>query len=880
MVVDVVIWWLVAALLGLAGLPLTSWLFQSLPDGGYPFARTLGLLLTGYVAWMLAMFGLGDFGPPLLIIGILVTLSLGLWAGGGPQHILAAARAAWPRRRLMIVAYEALFLAAFLFVVWMRGHDPVPWGTERPMDFAFFNAIQNSPTFPPNDPWLAGYSINYYYFGYLLMAAVSQLSGVMPNVAYNLALALLFALTAVGVAGMIANLMLLTAHTERRVRNAEPRTQNRDPDEQLASTPHASDALIARSAGHPVTRSRSALLLFPLLGVILVLVAGNQSGAIQVVVGDERAVVLDGPQLVSALVQAAQGNQQITLPYPNTNQEFGAMDTWERRDRWNDFNWWWPSRSLWDKYPDPSGGPPREPHTITEFPFFSFRLGDMHPHVMALPFGLLALALALSTLTRPNPPDFSANRSGLLELFLVGLIIGGLYVINSWDLPTYLLLYAAVLVFLHLRQAGAGTLAWGALLRNLALVLVAAIVVFVPFQLTFRSLVGSAAPLVDLPILSRITSVIGVYLGERSGLHELLVIFGLFVLPIVGFVYALAAGSRSTVLGSQFSVPGSQFSVPGSQFSVFGSQYRVLFLLPPLLLLIGLLIGFPLLALAGLGLLAVFAANDLRERPAASFALLVVALGCAVIVGTEMIYIRDVFEGWSSRFNTIFKFYYQIWLLWGMLAPFALWWALTHVRGGARIAVWIVTGLSMLFLAGALIYPGIVLRDLSRGEWIGLDGRTPREQSAAGRNAIEWLRMNAAPGSVILEAADLLNPDEVALGGIMPRCGGSYNGAGYGGVSAATGLPTLIGWSGHQDQWRGGDPEARAELQPRCEAVDTIYRTTDQGRAQALLDQYAVRYVYVGSLERNLYGPESLAKFDNLGERAFYQDEVTIYRLP
>src|SRR5262249_25249928 len=68
---------------------------------------------------------------------------------------------------------------------------------------ALFNAIRNSTTFPPHDPWLAGYSINYYYFGYLLMAAMSLVSRIEPGVAFNLSLALIFALTALGVAGVI-----------------------------------------------------------------------------------------------------------------------------------------------------------------------------------------------------------------------------------------------------------------------------------------------------------------------------------------------------------------------------------------------------------------------------------------------------------------------------------------------------------------------------------------------------------------------------------------------------------------------------------------------------------------------------------------------------
>src|SRR5258705_1127610 len=105
-----------------------------------------------------------------------------------------------PAGWLRIISYEILFVLALVFVALLRSYNPDPWNTERPMDYALFNAIRGSTAFPPHDPWLAGYGINYYYFGYLLMAAVSLVSGIEQDVAYNLSLALIFALTALGVA--------------------------------------------------------------------------------------------------------------------------------------------------------------------------------------------------------------------------------------------------------------------------------------------------------------------------------------------------------------------------------------------------------------------------------------------------------------------------------------------------------------------------------------------------------------------------------------------------------------------------------------------------------------------------------------------------------
>ncbi|MCG8347102.1 MAG: DUF2298 domain-containing protein [Chloroflexales bacterium] len=867
MAVSILQWWLVIQLLGLIALPLTMFLFRFLPDRGYAFSKTLGLLLTGYGAWLLAMLGLGSFGVPLLLIVTLIVAcgSLILWRAAAQKAQTAdqqpgnrfvaifkaqAAPLSWSR----VLAYEIVFLVALLAMATQRATfvdffapNPHPWYTERPMDFAFFNAIQHSTAFPPSDPWLAGFSINYYYFGYMLMAIITMLSGVSPGVGYNLSLALIFALTALGVAGIIVNLIELTM---QRLAAQRSRGQERPRD--------------SRSFLVPIRTP-----IFALLGIVLVLLAGNQVGALQVIVGSERVVALDERQLVSAVTQAVGGAQTITLPYQarTSENDFGSFYSWERSDKVADFNWWWPSRALWDTYEvsTPDGGTATERrYTITEFPFFSFWLGDMHPHVMALPFGLLAMALALTTLARPTATTFALSGRGWLELFLTGVVLGSLYTINSWDLPTYALLYFGALALLYLRLADGrlGAVQWRALGQQAGLVVLALFILFTPFYLTFHSLVGFAQPLIDLPIIGGLTRTIAPYAASKSGLHAFLVIFALFIVPLIAFVYLVAAndGRRSANDTAPLGLVArfSPFNLQLSSFIV------ILSWLPPALLLVGLLIGFPLLALLGLGLLALSQALRCVDKVAESFVLLVVVLGCAICFGVELIYIRDVF---GNRMNTIFKFYYQVWLIWGVLAAYALWWILSQVRGVRRIAVYMTTALFVLLLAGSLVYPVINLRNaLHNGQIIGLEGRTPREETPAGREAIAWLRDNAAPGSVILE---MVGPD-----------GGSYNGVGYGGVSASSGVPTIVGWSGHQRQWRGGDEAALNELKPRQNDVELIYSTTDVAQAQELLAKYKVTHIYVGSLERQHYAPESLAKFDQIVQPVFQRDEVTIYQLP
>jgi uncharacterized membrane protein len=135
-----------------------------------------------------------------------------------------------------------------------------------------------------------------------------------------------------------------------------------------------------------------------------------------------------------------------------------------------------------------------------------------------------------------------------------------------------------------------------------------------------------------------------------------------------------------------------------------------------------------------------------------------------------------------------------------------------------------------------------------------------------GEAAIAWIRANVPGEAVVLEAAGA--PDTPWY---------SYND--MSGVSASTGRPTVIGWTGHENQWRAGDPAANQQIQPRREDVVTIYSTADTAQARDLLNKYAVRYIYVGVLERSLYPAEGIAKLGELGNVVFQEGDVTIYEV-
>ncbi len=193
------VWLLMLELLGLVGWLLLHRLMLALPDAGYGVAKTLSLLLVAFPAWLFASLGLVKFGPLSLwvVLGILALASAATTAGRFGK-LLALARERWKP----IALAEAAFLVGFALFLYIRALNPDLWhpiyGGEKPMDFAYFNAVLRSGWFPPYDPWFAGGYINYYYFGFVLAAVPTLLTGIVPWVAYNLIIASFFGLLATG----------------------------------------------------------------------------------------------------------------------------------------------------------------------------------------------------------------------------------------------------------------------------------------------------------------------------------------------------------------------------------------------------------------------------------------------------------------------------------------------------------------------------------------------------------------------------------------------------------------------------------------------------------------------------------------------------------
>jgi YYY domain-containing protein len=849
-------WWLVLLLLGAIGLPFSRRLLGILPDGGLAFARPLGLLAAGLLYWLGAMAGILPNNLLGAVLVVLILAGAGFWLLRQEGLDL---RAWWGQHGRLLLGYELLFGATFLLWALFRAYNPniETSGGEKYMEMAFLSAILDSPGFPPRDPWFAGGSISYYYFGYVIAALITRLSMLSRFVAFNLIVPTTLAMTLVAATGLGWNLAALSGAVRGRAR-------------WIAGL---FTALIAALMGSLEGFLELAYIRAWLPARFFDWIAIKNLGVATTVCGE-----------------AGSG--------------YGAGGWVPGR-----FIWWWRgSRVITDI--DPISGGCRE--VIHEFPFFSFMLSDAHPHLMTLPYALLVLALALAVLAGGFDPERERSLWSPRYLALPA-IVGALGFLNTWDLPTYgfvvvaawalraQLRPAASIGFEDLRGnglllllglAGLSGLAWRATgawfelrqglppeaqsapQRGLLVAILLALAIAAIWQLWTRAREGQsgAAGLLDAARFATwlgglsIALYLPFYLGfssqasgigisdVRTRLPQWLVHFGSLFWLACSLVLLAAARIRKRL---------TRISLPSMIILGLAGGLGLYALLAQAwtALVLALVAGLAA-SLALEGWLAAVGDPE-RELPVAeTFALLCVALGLLLPLATEFVFLRDLF---GSRMNSIFKFYYQAWLLLAVGGGYALW-ALWRRLPRPAARLWTIPT-ALLVLAG-LVFTVNATWSRSNGfqapEGLSLDGlRWWRGGNAGDLEAAAWLAENSPRDSVILEAS--------TPGGY------AHNGR----ISLASGRPTVLGWLGHEHQWRGN--AARAELDARQADVESAYGRANAAELETILRRYSVGYVVVGNLERGMgyYSPASEDAMRQVLTPAFTSSDgqTTIYSL-
>jgi len=905
--------WALVEVLGLLCLPLTITVFHNLPDRGWAFGKAISIALLAFCVWLPLMYVQVLPFSQLFIAGVLFILfAFSMIGFVRVRHALLALIRA---HIFYILVCEAIFLGMVFLLGWIRSYGPNIQNYEMFMDEGFLAAIMRSPHFPPNDMWLSGYSINYYYYAHFTIAMLAKLLGQSPSIAFNTGICIFFGLTAVNLFGVTSNIVSWARYQRRRTVTSSSTSERR-----LWPT------FLRRRQSADITQLHNVDSDQPDT------VLPSLSGAIPF-------------GLLTILMGEVLGNLASTQQWWQAHDDLPPL-------------YWFNTTRIIDK-------------TINEFPAFSFLLSCFHAHVLALAFTIVAIALAFNLFLEYGGDGkgkglriFGSGWRLPFNLGVSALILGGLFTMNGWDFPTYL---ALTIICIGLQQWMAYQSRFRIDLVLDVFTVVAALTalsffMYAPFYLSFVS------PSQGIGIVSA---------ADRSAIRDEVLIYGLFVFIYVSLllvnlvrprlvartlsgkqalavgsseseqmnlaqvdqgdtqvslgsgILTTASGSHVTALNRQLeegTVSRNMVGMPligtlssadqpweeetpsldvvmvpltstGNQPPDTRPPTQRRFARPDWLDLrvisVVVILGVALLAfattkngltfavaftIAALG--AALALYHLHDRPRA-FTMLLGALAFGLVALTEIIFLKDVFAGNYPRMNTVFKFYFQAWALLSITCGAALYFIYEGFRSAVRVSGWqswlrrggqvLWSAILLLLLLAGMVYPIV-------GSYQRTNHYMQRTNSLDGLNylqsydpsdyaAIRWLNSHVQGSPVIVEA---FNP-----------LGGDYSD--YGRISAFTGLPTLMGWVGHEYQWRVNwlnNAYNAADFYRRGADINAIYTNTNPNTVLSLMNQCNAHYLYVGPLEKTTYPRANLNRFSTFMQTIYSANGVTIYRVP
>jgi YYY domain-containing protein len=524
------------------------------------------------------------------------------------------------------------------------------------------------------------------------------------------------------------------------------------------------------------------------------------------------------------------------------------------------FDYWRSSRVIPCLGVAPNPNVPCYDTTINEFPYWSFLYADLHAHLIDLPIVVLLVGCCASLL---NSARAFAGRWLLVAptLAVSALALGASWCVNTWDTPTFGLLIAVALT-LYWLGAGKGfrlrnllSLArWERLrgyLAALALTFGGAYLLYWPFHLNFQTFVSGTGP-VTTP----------------TAPYQFFTIFGLWLFLLATFFYVELKDRLQPYLEAFGFEEPLRSLFPWALFAI----YLALLLLATLVSL-----KVVLVLLIGLGLVL---ALDLRQSAAKLLSYAMLLLGLGIALGVEIIYVRDFLDNspWE-RMNTVFKFYYQVWILLALGATLAFVWLVRRLwaplpdelsddenssaSGFARSRVvpligplnwlarraWTMTLVLLVFGSTVFLVEGTQVRLQDPAIWaaaqppaggvqpqgLSLDGMAyMRGWYPSDYDAINWMNQHVGGMPVVVEAT-----------------GGVYEW--YGRVAIYTGLPDVVE-PGHEGEQRyGGQQPFGDQIAPRVRDVEQFWSTSDPDEAVGFLTRYHVGYIYLGKVERECY---------------------------
>ncbi|AWB26253.1 DUF2298 domain-containing protein [Halococcoides cellulosivorans] len=479
--------------------------------------------------------------------------------------------------------------------------------------------------------------------------------------------------------------------------------------------------------------------------------------------------------------------------------------------------------------------------TINEFPLFAWLNGDLHAHMMSTPFLLLGATVLFGYYRTPAAQRWRRRALLFVGLPAVGAIVS---VTNTWSMPTIAGLAAVTIVLApadpiellpdRVRPPQQGWIdrelgRLGVALGSATLIALLSVVIVLPYWLVVSS--GSEG--------------MG-FLPDRSPIVPLVLVHGAF-LVIAGLHYSRYAVGR---LGTTTDRIGATDAVIAALALAVAGFLAIRFRVSALLVVAPLVGAGWLLARDG----------SVRDRPSPGFESVLVVASAGLIVLAEFVFLEENAGG--GRYNTVFKLYMQIWVLFATGAGTALAVLIAEQRPGLGLSgpAW---RRRFKILAALLVVSTSIYAALAVPAHFGSPTHRTDDPSLDALAFVETDHPDEARAIAWLDRREG-QPTLLSRPGRDPY---QWRNA----PSSLTGIPTVAGWV-HETGYHG--PDAYYE---RAGHVDVMF-TGGVDRQRELLRQYDVEYVYVGPKEREQYSQITIQRLDAV-EPVGQFDAVTIYRV-
>lgn len=829
-------WFFALSLPGLAVWPLV---LRLAPEGetGYLLSKGLGLLIPAFLVWTLSWLHILPFQAWAIRLSL---FSVGVFAWTWKQGYKRVADVIKnPKLTGRLVGSECFFLLTLLLGTYARGLKPDLDSLEKFMDIGFMNTLWRTNFLPAPDMWFSGGNINYYYFGQYAYTYLGKLTGIRPEIAYNLSMATTFSLTLI-LAYSAGRYLLSLYQQNTQTHKTGWRTAGGMLSALLVGVAGNGHAFfyLGKEPGHSIIRwAQSRGLIsgsidspywfadatrfigynpdtadktiheFPFYSFLVADLHAHLINLAFVLILITLFVALIRRK---PLVEAAAASQLISLRSAKSDDR-----SWYREEY--------------------SGLRLRFKRTITDSLLFLigillavFMMGNYWD--FAIYTGALMIVL------------FWMNRQGhnarlRAASFFVFAVQGVLLLIPYVWIPRPLIAwigFALVLLFNHyltLLQGDALTLT-GA---QISWLLFLSHTFALPFNQAFEPIAKTIA---------RTTA--------STPLWQLLVLWGAHLLAgIILLVVVIVLNRKKRA---------RRFPPPDESISAEGSSGRFLKT-----------VNIADILVLSLFFWAVF-----------------------LIILPECVYVVDIYSGDFKRANTMFKFTYQAFVLLSLVWAYALariMAASVSVSGRLRrLILKIASVLLVLLLIIPFSYPFSAAK-----QWYGSFSRT-YYQGLCGLDAFAKKDSSLIPGQSSyeltpdVEAIRWLNQNVTDHPVVLEASGKSYTDCCR--ISAFTGLPTVIGWETHEWLWRTSKENPNAYgtwVLPRQQDVEAIYTTSDDEQRRQLINQYNIDYIVVGAIERARFRTDendensaSLVKEDaikSLGAIVFSHDDLFIVAL-